>query len=60
MLTSRFMLGIGISSVSMNFIRMIFLAAVPSYMVGAQVFVIISGIYLIACAINSFFFIRNH
>ena len=56
---SNLMVGTGFSGLLMNFLRIVFLASVSSYATGALIFFILSGAYLIICAIISYHYIRN-
>eukprot|EP00347_Sterkiella_histriomuscorum_P021950 403332207 len=59
-LTTMLMVGVGISSISMNVLRMIFLALVSNYAAGQIVFFSISGAYLFACFFLSILFLRDY
>ena len=60
LLTNRLMVGIGIGSVSMNLIRMLFLWLVNSKKIGALVFFSVSSAYLLCCFILSLVFVRSY
>lgn len=59
-LTNRLMIGIGMGSVLMNFIRMLFLWLVNSKKTGAIVFFSLSSAYIFACFILSLVFLRSY
>ena len=59
-LMNSLMIGVGISSLAMNVMRMIFLATVQSYAVGQVVFFTMSGAYLIACSYLAFSFLNRY
>jgi hypothetical protein len=59
-LSNRLMVGIGIGSVVMNFLRIIFLATVPDLNTGAIVFFSLASGYLLICAILSIIFLRGY
>lgn len=54
-LTNQLMVGIGVSAVSMNLIRMLFLAILSSS--GAVLFFIITGVYLLLCTVLAWNFV---
>jgi hypothetical protein len=59
-LTNRLMIGIGMGSVLMNFIRMLFLWLVNSKKTGAIVFFSLSSAYIFLCFILSLVFLRSY
>ncbi len=59
-LSNRLMIGIGIGSVSMNFIRIIFLATVKNLDTGAIVFFSLSSAYLLCCTFLSIVFLKRY
>lgn len=59
-LTNRLMIGIGMGSVLMNFIRMLFLWLVNSKQTGAIVFFSLSSAYIFVCFILSLVFLRSY
>ena len=59
-LSNRLMVGIGIGSVVMNFLRIIFLSTVPDLDTGAIVFFSLASGYLLFCAILSIIFLRGY
>jgi len=59
-LTTQLMVGVGLSSISMNVLRMIFLASVESYAAGQIVFFAISGAYMYFCCFLSVIFLRDY
>ena len=60
LLSNRLMIGIGIGSVSMNFLRIVFLASVPDLNTGAIVFFSLASGYLMVCAVMSVVFLRRY
>lgn len=59
-LTNKLMIGIGIGSVIMNVIRIIFKASVHSNDVGAIVFFSLTSAYLLFTTILSVFFLKSY
>ena len=59
-LTNALMLGIGLSSLIVNAVRMIFLAAVPNLNIEAQMFFYGSALFLLFCTVLSFKFVAEY
>ena len=55
-----FNLGISISGLAVNFLRIIVLATVTSNTVGAQIFFYTSGVYLIVCSFLAWKFVNEY
>jgi len=54
------MLGIGLSSLIVNAVRMVFLAAVPNLNIEAQMFFYGSALFLLFCTVLSYYFVRDY
>ena len=59
-LTSSLMIGIGLSSLLMNLLRMLFLVLIPDYETGAIIFFSLTGVYLGVCAFLSYDFLKRY
>ena len=59
-LTNALMLGIGVSSLIVNAVRMVFLAAVPNLNIEAQMFFYGSALFLLFCTYLSFRFVSEY
>ena len=59
-LMNNFNLGIGISGLSVNFLRIIVLATVKRNLQGAQIFFYTAGAYLMVCTALAYRFVRNY
>jgi hypothetical protein len=59
-LTNKLMLGIGLSGLIVNAIRMIFLASITNLNLEAQVFFYGSAVYLLVCTFLSYTFVNNY
>lgn len=59
-LTNKLMLGIGLSGLLINGIRMIFLAAVTNLNIEAQMFFYGSAFFLLICTVLSYFFVDDY
>ena len=59
-LLNNFNLGIGISGLSVNVLRMIVVASVKSQKVGAEIFFYTAGVYLMVCTYLAWRFIKEH
>jgi len=54
------MLGIGVSSLVVNAVRMVFLAAVPNLNIEAQMFFYGSALFLLFCTYLSYVFVSEY
>lgn len=59
-LTNNLMLGLGLSGLIVNAIRMIFLATIPNLDVEAQVFFYGSAFFLLICTVLSYRFCNEY
>ena len=59
-LLNKLNLGIGISGLSVNCLRIIVLASVESNSVGAQIFFYVTGAYLLVCTYLAWKFVHDY
>ena len=60
-LTNNLMLGVGISGMAINVLRMVFLASMPSnFSASSQAFFYMSGVFLAMCSVLGFMFVRRY
>ena len=53
-------LGIGISGLSVNCLRIVVLATIESNTVGAQIFFYTTGVYMFVCSYLAWLFVKNY
>jgi len=57
--TAALMVGIGVSNVATNLLRMLFLAILPGYVSGAFTFFVLTALFLLVCGFLGIFLLRN-
>mmetsp|Transcript_24538 Transcript_24538/g.18607 ORF Transcript_24538/g.18607 Transcript_24538/m.18607 type:complete len:133 (+) Transcript_24538:243-641(+) len=59
-LMNVYMIGIALVTLIIDFMRMVFLAAVPDYQTGSLIFFLLSGLFLIFTAYCSYLFLKEN